>query len=45
VTMVDRKTGSLSIAQRKASVFCMNSLIVFILRRDRVFGIDSDDKL
>jgi hypothetical protein len=45
VTMVDRKTGSLSIAQRKASVFCMNSLIVFILRRDRVFGIDSDANL
>lgn len=45
VTMVDRKTGSLSIAHRKASVFCMNSLIVFILRRDRVFGIDSDDTL
>ena len=45
VIMVDRKTGSLSIAHRKASVFCMNSLIVFILRRDRGFGIDSDDKL
>ena len=43
VTMVDRKTGSLSIAHRKASVFCMNSVIVSILRRDRLFGIDSDD--